>query len=127
MRKGEIIMKFTKSMKRRFKEERDVVFERMIAEENLQKRLREEIEESETEADRKEAKARYDRSIANWGQLNEHYVTYDVLASKQWFKVSPDTALTLGVGLFEIVLILYFEKVDIVTSKALNYVIRRKV
>ena len=52
--KGEIIMKFTKNMKKRFKEERDVVFESMIAEENLQKRLREEIEESETEADRKE-------------------------------------------------------------------------
>ncbi len=120
-------MKFTKSMKIRFKEERDAVFERMIAEENLQKELREEIESVMDETDRKEAKAKYDRSIANWKLLNEHYVTYDVLASKQRFKVSPDTALTLGVGLLEIVLILYFEKVDIVTSKALNYVIRRKV
>lgn len=120
-------MKFTKSMKRRFKEERDAVFERMIAEENLQKELREKIESAIGDEERTEAKKKYDRSIANWEQLNEHYVTYDVLASKQRFKVSPDTALTLGVGLLEIVLILYFEKVDIVTSKALNYVVRRKV
>lgn len=120
-------MKFTKSMKKRFKEERDATFEKMRAEEDLQNDLRRDIEMTEDVTERKELEARYERSIANWDQLNKHYTTYDAIATKPKFKVTPDTLLIVGGGLIEILLILNFEKADIITSKALNYVLRKKV
>lgn len=120
-------MKFTKGMKKQFKEERDATFERMRAEEDLQNDLRRDIESTTDDTERKELEAKYKRSIANWEQLNKHYAAYDALATKQKFKVSPDTLLIVGGGLIEVLLILNFEKTDIITSKALNYVLRKKV
>lgn len=120
-------MKFTKSMKKKFKEERDAAFEKMRAEEDLQNDLRRDIEATDDANERKELQAKYDRSIANWKQLNEHYGVYDAVASKQKFKVSPDTVLVVSGSLIEILLILYKEKGDIITSKAINYVLRKKV
>lgn len=120
-------MKFTNSMKRRFRDERDSVFEKMRAEEDLQNDLRRDIDMAKDDNELMEAQARYERSIANWEQLNKHYATYDALASKQKFKVSPDTLLIVGGSLTEIILILYFEKADILVSKAVNYVLRKKV
>lgn len=41
--------------------------------------------------------------------------------------VNPDTIITVLGGITQIALILYFEKVDIVTSKALGFVMRPKL
>jgi ATPase subunit of ABC transporter with duplicated ATPase domains len=125
--KGELIMKFTKNMKKQFREERDATFRKMRAEEDYQDELRQEIETATGNYNFGEAKAKYDRSIANWEQLNKHYAVYDALASKQKFKVTPDTVLIVSGSLIEILLILYKEKGDIITSKAINYVLRKKV
>lgn len=54
---------------------------------------------------------------------------YDVLSDmlKIDWKVSPDTLLIVGANLLGIVLILYYEKLDIISTKALGFVIKGRV
>ncbi|GEM_PF-2660349 len=54
---------------------------------------------------------------------------YDVLSDmlKTDWKVSPDTLLIVGANLLGIVLILYYEKLDIISTKALGFVIKGRV
>jgi hypothetical protein len=42
-------------------------------------------------------------------------------------KISPDTLIICGVGLLEMVLMLNYEKVGVITSKALAFVLRGRV
>lgn len=39
-------------------------------------------------------------------------------------RISPDTAATIGANLLGIALVLHYERLHVVTSKALNFVIR---
>ena len=52
----------------------------------------------------------------------------DLLAQdkgERWFGIKPDTLALIGGNLAGILMILYYERADIITSKAINFVLRK--
>lgn len=88
-----------KSMKSKIKAERDKVFTKMNVE-NITKE--------------------------DWDELNKKYKAYTEMMKPSW-TVSPDTLLVVAGNLLGIVLILNFEKIDIVRSKAMSFVLKGRV
>lgn len=62
----------------------------------------------------------------DWNELNKKYQAYNEML-KPSCKLSPDTMLVVAGNLLGIVLILKHEKIDIVTSKALSFVLKGRV
>lgn len=91
--------RFNKSTKTKIKEECDAVFERM---------------------------SRPDISEEEWRDLNKRHQAYTEMLKPTW-SISPDTILVVAGNLLGIVLILKHEKIDIITSKALGFVLRGRV
>lgn len=92
-------MRLSKEAKRRIIEERDLIFTKM-SQEGI--------------------------SDEDWTLYKKRYDGYcEMLKSN--FKISPDTLLVVGGNLLGILLILNFEKAEIVTSKALNFVLKGRV
>ena len=88
-----------KSAKSKIKVERDKVFEQMSKEGIAQ---------------------------ADWDALNKKYQAYSEMMKPSW-KITPDTLLIAATNLVGIVLILNFEKLDIVRSKAMSFVLKGRV
>ena len=65
-------------------------------------------------------------SDEDWSFYKKQYDGYCEML-KNGFKISPDTLLVVGGNLLGILLILNFEKADIVTSKALGFVLKGRV
>lgn len=65
-------------------------------------------------------------SHEDWTALHTQYQAYTTMLeqNKPGWKVSPDTALVVAANLVGIVLILTFERTDIVTSKALGFILK---
>lgn len=61
-----------------------------------------------------------------WNDLNKRYQTYNEMLQPSW-KISPDTLAVVLCNLVGILLILNHEKIDIVTSKALGFVMKGRV
>jgi len=62
----------------------------------------------------------------DWDTANERYQAYTEMLKPSW-KFTPDTILVVGGNLLGILLILNFEKLDIVRSKAISFVLKGKV
>lgn len=92
-------MKLTRSMKKQIKEERDRTFIAMSSEGISQE---------------------------EWEALQEKYKAYNEML-KPSLSISPDTILIVAGNLAGIILILGYEKMDIITSKALNFVLKGRV
>lgn len=92
-------IKLPKSMKQKIKAERAKVFEGM---------------------------SRDGLSKKDWDDLNEKYTAYSDMLKPTW-TVTPDTLLVVGGNLAGILLILNFEKFDLVRSKALSFVLKGRV
>ena len=92
-------MKLPKSMRKRIKEEQEKVFLKM----------------SEPDIEQNE-----------WDDLNEKYRVYSEMVKPSW-KFTPDTLLVVGGNLLGILLILNFEKMDIVRTKAIGFVLKGRV
>lgn len=88
-----------KSAKSKIKTERDKVFEQMSKEGIAQ---------------------------ADWDALNKKYQAYSEMMKPSW-TITPDTLLIAATNLVGIVLILNFEKLDIVRSKAMSFVLKGRV
>ena len=88
-----------KSAKSKIKTERDKVFEQMSKEGIAQ---------------------------ADWDALNKKYHAYSEMMKPSW-TITPDTLLIAATNLVGIVLILNFEKLDIVRSKAMSFVLKGRV
>lgn len=88
-----------RSAKSRIKVERDKVFEKM----------------SESDISQKD-----------WDELNKKYRAYSEMMKPSW-TITPDTLLIATTNLLGIVLILNFEKFDIVRTKAINFVLKGRV
>lgn len=58
--------------------------------------------------------------------LKERYDVISDLLKTDW-KVSPDTLVIVGANLLGIILILKFEQLDIITTKALSFVMKGRV
>ena len=88
-----------KSAKARIKAEREKVFTRMSAE---------------------------DVTVKDWDELNKRYQAYSEMIKPSW-TVTPDTLLIALTNLAGIVLVLNYEKIDIVRSKAMSLVLKGRV
>ena len=88
-----------KSAKARIKAEREKVFEEMSIKGTTQR---------------------------EWDDLNKKYQAYTEMMKPSW-TVTPDTLLIAATNLAGIVLILNFEKLDIVRSKAMSFVLKGRV
>ncbi len=92
-------MRLSKETKKRLIEERDLALEKMSME---------------------------GISSEDWAYYKKQFEGYSELLKRDW-KISPDTLLVVGGNLLGILLILNFEKMDIVMSKALGFVLKGRV
>jgi len=92
-------MRLSKETKKRIIKERDLALEKM-SEEGI--------------------------SDDDWNFYKKKYEGYADMLKRDW-KISPDTLLIVGGNLLGILLILNFEKMDIVTTKALQFVMKGRV
>jgi len=63
---------------------------------------------------------------SDWDNLNKKYQAYSEMIKPSW-TITPDTLLIAATNLAGIVLILNFEKFDIVRSKAMNFILKGRV
>lgn len=92
-------MKLPKSTKTLIKKERERIFKEM-SEPDIQQR--------------------------EWDELNKKYMAYGEMLKSSW-KFTPDTMLVVAGNLAGIFMILNFEKMDIVRSKAMSFVLKGRV
>lgn len=92
-------IKLPRSAKAKIREERDKVFVKMSAE---------------------------DITSNDWDELNKRYQAYNEMLKTSW-RVTPDTLVVALTNLAGIVLVLNFEKIDIVRSKAMGLVLKGRV
>lgn len=92
-------IKLPKSAKSRIKAEREKTFEKMQNEQISQK---------------------------DWEALNKRYLAYSEMMKTSW-RVTPDTLVLAITNLLGILLILNFEKLDIVRTKAMGFVMKGRV
>ena len=62
----------------------------------------------------------------DWENANKKYKVYSEMLKPSW-KFTPDTLLIVGGNLAGILLILNFERLDIVRSKAISFVLKGRV
>ena len=119
-------IKIPRSIKGRLKGMREPILEQMKIEQDLQAKLRAKIVKSEDEQEIEKSKQLLDESIDHWEVLKRSLEEYEKLSKTNW-KVSPDTLLVVAGNLAGILLILNFEKMDIVRSKAMSFVLKGRV
>jgi hypothetical protein len=119
-------MKLPKSIRREAKEMRKSILERMAVEQEFQTEMRRVMITSTSEDLINETKLKFDESVKHWEVLNKSLNEYDKLSKNNW-KVSPDALLAFFGNLTGILLILNFEKLDIIRSKAIGFVMKGKI
>ena len=62
----------------------------------------------------------------DWEALNRKYQAYSDMMKPSW-TITPDTILVAATNLLGIVLVLNFEKFDIIRSKAIAFVLKGRV
>ena len=92
-------MKLPKSMKKRIKEEQEKCFMKM---------------------------SDPDITLEDWDELNEKYRVYSEMVKPSW-KFTPDTVLVVAGNIGGILLILNFERLDIIRSKAIGFILKGRV
>lgn len=115
-----------RSIKRRLKKMRDPILEQMGIEQAFQANLRTTMVTSEDDVEVEKARKLFDESVKHWEVLKKSLEEYDNLSKNNW-KFSPDTLLVVAGNLVGILLILNFEKMDIVRSKAMSFVLKGKL
>jgi len=119
-------MKIPKSIRREAKEMRASILERMAVEQEFQTELRRVVITSRNKTLIDEAKVKFDESVKHWEVLNKALNEYDKFSRSNW-KVSPDALLAFFGNLAGILLVLNFEKLDIIRSKAFAMITRGRV
>jgi len=115
-----------KSIKGRLKAMRGPILEQMAIEQSFQANLRTTMVTSKDDTEVAKARELFDESVKHWEVLKCSLEEYENLTKSNW-KVSPDTLLVVAGNLLGIVLILTYEKANIVVSKALNFVLKGRV
>lgn len=64
-----------------------------------------------------------DLTKEEWEDLSKRVKAYDEML-KPTFRVSPDTLATIGANILGILIVLNFEKIDIVRSKAFSMILK---
>ena len=71
----------------------------------------------------KEIESNPDMDQDTWNRLMNKYKAYEEM-TKSSFSVSPDTIMTVAGNLIGIVLILKHEELNVITSKALSFIMK---
>lgn len=121
-------MKFWKfkSFKSRLKEMKEPILQELERERKWQLDLRMSIMNAKDDLIKDEAKVLFDDSVEYCKVLTKSLEEYDKLSADKW-KISPDTLLTVAANLVGIMLVLNFEKLDIVRSKAFSMIIKGRI
>ena len=119
-------IKIPRSMRGKLKDMREPILEQMSNEQIYQRELLTKIRASRDEEEIARNRDLYDDSVEHWKVLKQSLEEYDKLSKSNW-KLSPDTLLVVGGNLVGILLILNFEKMDIVRSKAISFVLKGRV
>lgn len=115
-----------KNAKSDLKEMRESILEKMSIEQALQAKYRGAMRAAEDDQEFETARRLFDDSVEYWEILKKTLVEYDKIAEDKK-KISPDTALVVAGNLAGILLILNFEKLDIVRSKAMSFVLKGRL
>jgi len=119
-------MKIPRTIKSRLRKMRDPILEQMGIEQAFQAQLRLTMTTSEDEEEVEKSRVLFDESVKHWEVLKKALEEYDKLGKKDR-KFSPDAILAVMGNLAGILLILNFEKMDIIRSKAISFVLKGKV
>lgn len=114
-------------MKKRLKAMRDLVLEQMENEQVKQVEMRNTLLMLEGDVFKEtEIRRSLEESMKHSDMLSTSLEEYNKLIAAKW-KVSPDTLAVVFGNLAGILLILNFEKLDIVRSKAMSFVLKGKL
>lgn len=119
-------MKRPKGIKEKLKLMKEPILEELEKEQTYQLDLRTIMRESRDEEALKTLKKLYDESIEYCKVLRQSLAEYEKLSENKW-KINLDTLVVVAGNLFGILLILNFEKMDIVRSKAISFVLKGRV
>ena len=119
-------MSLPKSMKEKLKLVISIILEELEKEQKHQLDLRNILRESEDDEELKRTKKLYDESVEYCKVLIKSLEEYEKLSENKW-KINLDTLTVVAGNLFGILLILNFEKMDIVRSKAISFVLKGRV
>ncbi len=119
-------MRRPKGMKEKLKLMKEPILEELEKEQKYQLDLRTIMRESGDEETLKTLKKLYDESIEYCKVLRQSLAEYEKLSENKW-KINLDTLMVVAGNLFGILLILNFEKMDIVRSKAISFVLKGRV
>ena len=112
--------------KGRLKKMREPILTEMEKQQRWQSDLRVTITTSTDEKAVAEAKLLFDESVKYYEVLTKSLEEHEKLSAAKW-KFSPDTLLVVAGNLIGIMLILNFEKLDIVRSKAMSFVLKNRL
>ena len=115
-----------RGIKSRLKEMREPILEQMAIEQAFQANCRMTMVTTEDDKEFDKAKKLFNESVGHWEVLKTALVEYDKLAESKW-KISPDTLLVVAGNLMGILLILNFEKMDIIRTKAISFVLKGRL
>ena len=65
-------------------------------------------------------------SQTTWDEMNKRYQGYTNMMKPSW-TITPDTVIVALTSVFEIFMVLNFEKLDILRSKAIGFVLKGRV
>lgn len=118
--------KIPKSIKGKLKSMKGPILDEMKKEHEWQENLRTAMLKCSDEQEKASLRTCLDDSIKHWEVLKCSLEEYEKLSKSDW-KVSPDTLLVVAGNLLGIVLILTYEKGNIITTKAINFILKGRV
>ena len=113
-------------MKRKLKKMKEPILEALEKERKWQLDLRDMMLKSDNEKIQADTKKLLDESVKYCEILTQSLEEYEKLSAAKW-KIDPNTILVVAGNLVGILLILNFEKMDIVRSKAMSFVLKGKL
>lgn len=119
-------MKKIIGMKRKLKKMKEPILEELEKERIWQLGLRSTMLKTESEKIQEETKKLLEESVKYCEILTKSLEEYEQLSKSKW-KIDPNTILVVAGNLIGILLILNFEKMDIVRSKAMSFVLKGKL
>ena len=125
-KRRKIGMKRPKGIKEKLKLLKEPILEELEKERKYQLDLRNILRESEDDEELKRTKKLYDESVEYCKVLIKSLAEYEKLSENKW-KINLDTLMVVAGNLFGILLILNFEKMDIVRSKAFSLLLKGRV
>lgn len=119
-------MKIPKSIKKQYKELRDPILKKIEDEQEWQIELRERSRKSTDDVELARFKSLLEESIKRCKVLMDSLEDYDRV-NKSKSKISWDTILVVMGNLAGILLVLNFERLDIIRSKAFGMIVKGKL